>query len=456
MDLPVHKKTTLLITTAASFITPFMASSVNIALPSIGREFAMGAVLLSWISTSYLLSAAVFLVPLGRIADIHGRKRIFIYGFIVYTSASFLAGIAASPPALIFYRVLQGIGSAMLFGTAVAIVTSIFPEGERGRALGINVAAVYLGLSLGPFIGGILTEHLGWRSVFFVNLPMGITVLLLILWKLKGEWAEARGEKFDWIGSLIYSLSLVAIMYGFSLLPGATGGITIALGILGLLGFIRWESRNPSPVLNLHIFRENRVFAFSNLAALINYSATFGVSFLLSLYLQYVKGYTPFHAGFILVCQPAVQALFSPLAGRLSDRTEPRIIASTGMGCTAAGLACLIFLTEKTTLAFIVASLLLLGFGFALFSSPNTNAIMSSVEKRFYGVASGTLGTSRLVGQMLSMGIVTLLFALYIGHVQITSASHGALMQSARAAFLIFAALCGAGIFASLERGRIR
>ncbi len=330
------------------------------------------------------------------------------------------------------------------------------PCGGEGRALGITVAAVYLGLSLGPFLGGFLTQHLGWRSIFLLNVPPGLAVIALVLWKLKGEWAEAGGEKFDFTGSLVYSLSLLAIMYGLSLLPEMEGLGFILSGVLGVLFFIRWEIRIENPVLDMRLFWENRVFAFSNLAALINYSATFAITFLLSLYLQYIKGLSPQDAGIILISQPAVMTLFSPLAGRLSDRIEPGIVASAGMALIVAGLLLFTSLDEDTSLEFIAASLILLGFGFALFSSPNTNAVMSSVEKRFYGIASATLATMRLVGQMLSMGVAMLLFTLYVGRVQITPEYYPLFLTSIKTAFIIFAVLCFFGIFASLARGRLR
>jgi MFS family permease len=245
-------------------------------------------------------------------------------------------------------------------------------------------------------------------------------------------------------------------MYGFSLLPAMSGAGLILIGVLGISAFVVWELRVEIPVLDINLFRDNTVFAFSNMAALINYSATFAVGFLLSLYLQYIKGLNPQNTGLILVSQPIVMAIFSPLAGRLSDRIEPRIVASIGMALTAIGLFLFTFLNEKTPLEFIVASLILIGFGLALFSSPNTNAVMSSVEKRFYGVASATLGTMRLTGQMLSMGIATLIFAVYVGRVQITPEYYLLFLKSAKAAFVIFAALCFGGIFASLARGKLR
>lgn len=456
MDQIANKRSILFVVTIAAFLTPFAASSVNIALPAIGQELAMSAVLLSWVASVFLLAAAVFLVPLGRIADIYGKKRIFAYGISLYTVASLLIAIVTSASGLIIIRVFQGIGAAMIFSSGAAIITTVFSPGERGKALGINVAAVYLGLSLGPFLGGFLTQHFGWRSVFLINVPLGLIVLFLIFSQLKGEWIEARGEKFDFIGSLIYGLSLIAIMTAFSSLTTLSGSGLMLIGILGIILFFWWEKRTKQPILEINIFRGNKVFVFSNLAALINYMATFAVTFLLSLYLQYLQGMNPQTTGIVLVFQPVIMAIFSPLAGRLSDRIEPRIVSSLGMIFATLGLTIFIFLNEKTTLGFIVTGLIILGFGFALFSSPNTNAVMSSVEKKFYGVASATLGTMRLVGQMFSLGITTLVFDVHIGHRQITPEYYPLFLQSTKISFTIFAILCCLGIFASLIRGRLR
>jgi EmrB/QacA subfamily drug resistance transporter len=433
-----------------------MGSSVNIALPSIGKEFSMDAILLSWLTLSFLLTATMFLVPFGRIGDIHGRKRVFLYGFVIYTLSSVFSAIAPSPLFLIASRVLNGIGASMTFSTGVAILTSIFPPGERGKVLGINVAAVYSGLSCGPFFGGLLTQYFGWRSIFLINIPLGLLIILVTLWKLKGEWTEAKGERFDVFGSVLFSVTLVATMYGFSQLPGIRGVSLVLLGVLGIFALIKWELRTESPLFNIDLFGKNKVFAFSNLAALINYSATFAVGFLMSLYLQFIKGMTPQEAGIILIAQPIMQALFSPLAGRLSDRLEPRMVASIGMALTSLGLLFFSFLSQEATIFFIVATLMLLGLGFALFSSPNTNAVMSSVEKKYYGVASGTLGTMRSTGMMFSMGTVMVIFSIYIGRTQITPPYYPLFLKSAKTAFAIFTALCFVGIFASLSRGRVR
>ena len=311
-----------------------------------------------------------------------------------------------------------------------------------------------MGLSLGPFLGGLLTETFGWRSIFLVNLPLGIVIITLFLWKLEGEWADAKGEKFDLIGFVIYGPSLVAIMYGFSLLPQMLGLVVIMIGIIGFIVFVWWEMKVSSPILDINLFKNNRVFTFSNLTALINYSATFAVTFLLNLYLQYIKGFNPQTAGMVLVSMPTVQAIFSPLAGRLSDKFAPRILVSTGMLITTLGLASLALLDQGIATWFILIDLMILGFGFALFSSPNINAVMSSVNAKTYGAASATLATMRQVGMMFSMGITMLLFTIYIGRVDITFEHYSNFLISVKAAFITFAILCFGGIFVSLARGK--
>jgi MFS family permease len=342
----------------------------------------------------------------------------------------------------------------MSFGTSVAIITSVYPPGERGKAMGINIAAVYLGISCGPIIGGFLTQHLGWRSIFLANLPFGALVILLGLLKLKGEWAEARGEKFDLGGSAIYSVALVALVVGLSWLPALTGWAAILLSLLGFLLFVRWETNCKNPVVNLTLLKSNRVFALSNIAAFIHYSATFSVTFMLSLYLQYVRGMSPQAAGFLLVAQPIVQVVVATWAGRLADRIQPRIVASAGMAITAVGLFFLAGIDDRTSPYAIVAKLCLLGFGFALFTSPNTVAVMNSVETKSYGLASGILSTMRAVGQVTSMAIAVLLIALYMGRVRISPQYFPFFLKSIRVMFLICGTFCVGGIFASIARGK--
>ncbi len=455
MENRVSKGFTLVITTMSSFLTPLLGSSVNVALPTIAREFSLSAVALGWVSTAYYLSSAVFLVPFGRFADIHGRRKIFLAGVITYTLTCLFSAASASGQMLILSRVLQGFGSSMIYGTGIAILTSVFPPAERGRVLGLNATATYLGLSMGPAYG-FLTQAYGWRSIFLINALMGLALVVLTLWKLRGEWAEAKGDIFDIPGSVVYGLSLVLMMYGVSLLPKTQGIWLVILGAAGFVGFLFWEARAKSPVLNLSLFQGNPQFALSNLAALINYSATHGINFLLNLYLQNIALLLPFAAGLILLTQPVTQAIFSPITGRLSDRVQPRYLASAGMAITFTGLVLLSSVSLETPAGLIIANLLLTGFGLAVFAAPNQNAIMGSVERRFYGIAAGALGTMRLTGQVLSMGIVMMSFALYMGNLKIAPEQAPLLLRGTRAAFVVFAVLCFGGIFASLCGGKGR
>jgi len=449
------QKYVLIVVSLAAFITPFMGSAVNLAIPAIGRDFAGSAYQLGWLATGYILASAAFLVPFGRLADIIGRKKVFLAGIFTYAVTSLFCSLSWSIGSLIFFRVLQGVGGAMIFGTSMAILTSVFPPQDRGRVLGINAAMVYTGLSLGPVIGGIVTKNFGWHAIFYIITLISAAAALITVLRLKEEWAGAKGEPFDLLGTLLYAFGLVAALYGISSIdtvPGA-GYLSLA-GIILLLLFGFYELRIPFPLLNLRLFR-NVAFAFSNLAALINYSTTAGLGFLLSLYLQVVIGLDPQLSGMILLSQPVMMAILSPFAGTLSDRVEPRTLSSLGMGCTAVGLFIFSFISAQTSLWSVIATLALMGVGFALFSSPNSNAVMSSVEKKYYGVASSTLGTMRLTGQALSLATVTLIITVIAGNIKLDAANGPALLPAMRFSFGFFAALSLLGVAASLARGKV-
>lgn len=453
MSTPISRSATLFVVCTAHFLMPFMMSAVGIALPSIGREFSASALQLGLIETTYVLSASIFLLAMGRLGDIHGRRRIFQYGLMVFTLAGGLLSQAGSVEVMIALRFLQGMGGAMVMATSLAIVVSVFPAKERGKALGIAVASVYAGISCGPFVGGTLITAFGWRWIFYLCVPLGITAYLVSLAKMRGEWADARGEPFDLRGSLVYAAAILLLISGASNLEqGLWAWALVAVGGTGLGLFLKLQAHTPYPVLNIALLRENRIFAFSNLAALLNYAATFGVTFFMSLYLQYTKGMNAQQAGTILIIQPVVQAFCSPFCGRLADRYPASRVATLGMTLCAIGLGIAASIAANTPLLTVVATLGFLGLGFALFSSPNTSVIMGSVAPRYLGVASGLNSTMRTLGMMTSMTIITIIFSVFMAGHPVTAETQPQFLQSMHTALVAFCALCGLGIFCSLAR----
>jgi len=444
----------LFITTVSAFCTSFAASSVNVALPLIGIEFHLSGVALNWIVTIYVLVSAVFVMPLGRLGDLHGRQMIFGIGMIIYGVGSAAAALVTDATGLILARAFSSIGAAMAFGTVTAVLVAAYPPQQRGRILGINVAMVYFGLSAGPVLGGLITQVFGWRGLFWSHALLSSVVVVLILWRLRGNDRQHHHGGLDLVGATLYAVGLGLLLVGLSDLPSLWGIGLSCGGLVVLVGFWLFESRTNSPILPVTLFTKNRTFAFSNLAAMISYSATFAVAFFLSLYLESIRGLPPSEAGLVLIAQPLIQAVFSPITGRLSDRVSPRLLASVGMGLTALGLGVLTFLDATTPLVWVLAALVLLGLGFALFSSPNTNAIMGSVEKHDLGLASATVATMRMIGQMLSMGLALVLMSVILGSHAINSETAGEFLMAQRWGFGVSAGLCALGILASLARGR--
>lgn len=456
MDGKREKKILLLVASLASFLVPYTVSSLNVALPAIGAEFSLDAVTLGWVTSAYLLTAAICIVPFGKLADLYGRKRFFIIGNVLFAAGSLLAAVSWSGPVIIAARVVQALGGAMVFSTSIAIITAVFAPGERGKAIGIVTATVYGGLSLGPFIGGVLTQNVGWPAIFLLNVPLAIIVLILTLLSVPGEWVESGDRRFDLPGTVLYGLALFGCICGLTILPSAAGIACIAFGVVFLAAFIRHERRAPAPLVDLTLFSKNPIFFFSNVAALINYAVVFAVGFLISLYLQYNRGIDPQTTGLILVAQPVIQMIVSPLSGHYSDSVEPRVLATAGMACTTLGLFILLLTGPMTPVWVMLCGLVILGLGYGLFSSPNTNAIMSSVDSRHLGIASGMVATMRAIGQMLSLAIVMLVFSSMIGTAQITPEVYPQLQQSVTVTFSVFVVLGIFGIVASYARGRVR
>ncbi len=449
-DTAVKRYIILVISTATSFIMPFLVAAINVAIPTIGRHFQMEAVLMAWVGTMYFLAIAMVQVPFGRLADIFGRKRLFVIGLLVTIAASFMGAIANSVPMLFIALALTGAGSGIMFNNSISILTSVFPAERRGRALGISTAGTYTGLSIGPYIGGALTEAFGWQSIFILSGVMSVVLLALVFYALKGEWREAKGEKFDIVGSVTYAISIVLFIYGFSSLPQVSGIVIFLIGVAGLIFFGRWEMRTVSPIFDMNLFSKNKVFFFSNLAVFISYIATFAISFLLSLYLQYIKGLSPQTAGLVLITASVLMAVMTPISGRVSDKIEPRLVASVGMALNCVALCLLIFVNDATALYYIMIALAINGLGIGIFASPNTNAIMGAVEKKSLGVAAGTLGTMRTAGMMVSMGIMMIIFSLYIGQAEITPEYYPQFLSSVRTGFIIFTAFSIFGLFCQL------
>ncbi len=447
--------TTIFVVIVTAFITTFTGSAMTLAVPAIGSYFDVSAGFVGWLVTAYTLIVAAFSVPWGRIADLTGRKRVLVAGLIVFTATSAMCFFAPSMWLLIVFRGIQGIGAAMIFSTNTAILISAFSGRERGKILGMSVAATYVGLSAGPAVGGFLNHNFGWRSIFILTGVIALAALVIAWRSLPSDRNDDDDHDFDIAGNLLFIGMIVLTMYGLSDITGGVVPVIITLaGLILAVIFVKHEVKAESPVVQVQMFSNNIAYSFSNLAALMNYGATFAITYLLSIYLQVVMGYSSQAAGLILIVQPALMAVLSPKAGKLSDRVSPFKLASAGMGLCAAGVLICAFLGTGTTLAMVMIALAVTGVGFAMFSSPNTNAVMACVEKQDYGVASSILATMRSVGHTLSMVIVTIVVNLYMGSQALESAEPQILIKTMHTAFIIYTVICAAGIFISLKRNR--
>ncbi len=453
-----EQKTVILVVVITAFITTFTGSALNLSIPDIGEQFGVSANFVGWLVTGYTLAVAAFSVPIGRVADITCRKTVLVTGLIVFIACCIAAVFAVSMTMLLVVRVIQGIGAAMIFSTNTAILISSFPGHMRGRVLGYSIASTYVGLSAGPVVGGFLNHNLGWKSIFILTGVLGAAALIAATIKLQAERSEDTERSFDVKGNVLFVSFIVLVMYGLSEL-GSTGAgaITIAAvmtatGVIAGVFFVRHELAVDDPAVNVRLFRENIGYAFSNLSAMLNYSATFAIGYLISIYLQVVMGYSSQAAGLIMIFQPAIMAVLSPVMGRLSDKYSPFKMSSAGMGLCAVGAAIFIFVREGSSLVMIVAALIITGLGFSLFSSPNTNAVMSCVDKAEYGVASSILATMRSIGHTLSMVIVTIIVGVFMGSAQLSDADPEVLVKVINTSFIVFTGICAGGVFISLKR----
>ncbi len=444
---------TVFIVSAVQFLSPFMMSAVGVALPTIGRFYSASAVSLALVEMVYMLAVTLFLLPIGRLADIIGRKKTFVAGVALFALATILLPFSPSIGIFIAIRFLQGIGVSCTVSTSVAILSSVVPKKERGKAMGIIVACVYLGLSAGPTLSGLMITWLGWQWIFFASVPLAMAALVLTLTRLKGEWKGAEGEAFDWVGSFIYIAALSCLIVGVSGLENdARAPILMTAGMVCMAGFTVFEYRHPSPILDIPLLLGNRVFTFSNIATCINYAASFGLTFFFSLYLQVVKGMSAQTTGFVLVAQPIIQAALSPLSGALSDKISPARLSTAGMAICGAGLGYAAFLNQNAGIWQVLVVLVIMGLGFAAFSTPNMTTVMGSVGPRHYGIAASLVATMRSIGMLTAMTITTLLLSMFMGDAEVSTATAPGFLKTMHTAFIIFALLSLVGILFSMAR----
>jgi len=388
----------ILVVVITAFITTFTGSALNLSIPDISKEFTLTASVSGWIITGYTLAVTFCSIPAGRLADIKSKKTVLAAGLVIFTSCCIAAVFCMSGIILIVLRLLQGVGAAMIFSTNTAILTENFPQEERGKVLGYSLAATYAGQSAGPVLGGVLNYNLGWKSIFIFTEFFSAVSLVATIFKLKSKPADKEH-------------------------------------------FVR---SNP--------FKDNPEFKAASISALLNYSATFAISYLVSVYLQNVLGFNSQTAGFIMISQPIIMMLLSPVAGKLSDKIPPFKLSAIGMILCSAGMAVLIFIDDKSPLWLIIVVLIVTGAGFALFSSPNTNAAMSSVTKDNYGFASSVLATMRAAGHSISMMAVNLVVNIYAAGLSFESIQTDLLIQIINVLFVGFTMVCVAGSVISIRR----
>ena len=438
-----------------SFLSPLSLASVNMAIPSLARALDADAVSVALLPTLFLLSNVALMLPFAKLADNVGRKRVYATGVAINALASLAAWGADNIEWILLCRLLQGAGSAMTFGTSLAIIASVFPPRERGLPLGLNTAAIYIGLTAAPALGGLVTDSFGWRAVFLLPLPLAAALVGVIVLFLREEWRHERYSAFDWTGSVIFALWTIALVVGLTGLPepASIGALAVSVGLLAL--FVWQQSRHDEPLIRVQLFRDNRLFSRSLATSALMYAGTYPLTFLLSLYLQYIREQSALQAGTVILMQAAAMALLAPFAGKLSDRVEPRIISTIGcLGCVL-GFGLLTQLGIATSPGYISLSLFCIGIGFGLFSTPNNNAVLGAVNPREVGVASATVNLARVSGNLVGISLINLLVQLLLGNSAITPDQYPQLLETVHLAmYLSLAASLLACLF-SATRGRM-
>ncbi|MDO5843611.1 MAG: MFS transporter [Methanocorpusculum sp.] len=446
----------LLATSIGAVVNPLLGSMIILALPTIGTDFIVSARDLGWVSTSFILANAICLVPAARLVDKIGYKKSYILGSIIVSVSCFLSIFSPSYAVLIALRVLAGCGISLVMITSLAILTRIFPKNKRGFVIGINTAMVYVGLSVGPVLGGILTESFGWQSLFIVMTPLILCSAVLLFIFLKEEFTEPV-LFFDKVGTVLYAAAIFCLMYGLSTITEYGSAFLALAGFILLIIFVWYELKQKYPILHISLFFKNKRFARASLAALLNYGAVYGVIYFVSLYLQSVGQLTATEAGLIILFQPMIQAVMTPVSGKISDKVDPKYLVTIGMILTLVGvllLAGLGFMSDGFA-SYIAITQVFIGLGAALFAAPNTSDIMSSVPKAEYSTASGIVAVVRQLGMLVSMAICMASISIFVGGTDMLGPEmHAEFILSMQVAMVICAVLALIGVFFSWFRGK--
>ena len=447
-----EKRTVLAASCFAIFVNPLAGSMLNLALAAIQADFHCSEHQLGWVASIYFIVSVMFLLPSAKLADIYGKKLVFLLGAVIALTGVILSIFSPNIIMLYVFRGVTGIGMAAISATSVSMISDVYDHHERGLALAINTACVYVGASIGPTLGGIITEFLGWRYIFLILVPF-LLGAFTFMFRFGYNIKSTPGEHFDISGSVIYGAGILILMFGLISLPQVYAIVMIVVGTAILIGFVLYEGHDKNPLVRFGIFRNSR-FSRSMLALLMNYSASYGVTFFMSRYLQSVGALTPTEAGLIMMTQSVVQVIFTLWAGRICTNMDMRILPTLGMIVTCISLIMLMFVTETLNIPLLLAALAVLGMGLGLFSAPNTTAIMSYVKREQYNSASGLIATVRQFGMMLSMGVATCLIAIFLGsETALEPSNYATFIELLRYAWAIWLTFCAVGAVFSWFRG---
>ena len=449
-----ERRMVLLACCFAGFITPLLSTMMNLSLVNIGQEFGAGSHQLAYVNTAFLLSSVVFMVPMAKVGDIVGKKRIFMTGVAVIAVTCLVAPFSPDFWFLIACRAVMGLGSACIVTTSVSMITDVFPHENRGGAIGLQTMCVYIGLAAGPVVGGLLNDAFGWHSLFYIIVPIAVVAVVCMM-AFRSEIRPDEGGRFDSKGSVLYGIAIVLSMGGMINLPETWAYAMLVVGVLFLAVFVWSQLRTPHHLLNVRLFK-GRVFSGSCLATFMNYASSYSISYFLALYLQSIGNLTATEAGMLMLVQPTIQAVLTPYFGRLSDRlADKRVLPTVGLVISAFGIATILTYGVGTPLSTVVVTQIIIGIGFSMFSAPNTSIIMGSVDPRETGEASAMVAVMRQTGMMVSMGIAMLFISVIMGSADnLSPETYDSFIIVMRCSFGVCVAMCIVGAVVSLFRGK--